>query len=312
MGAAKPALTDQQPVAAAPDPRGTAELRLHRPKIGLLAGWGRFPILLAQTLRRQGFHVSGLGIREHADPALADDCDDFGWVGLAKLGAAIRYFRRHEIRDATMAGKIHKVRLYRPGAWREFWPDWTTLRTFWPHFIARRQDRKDDTLLTAIVGTFAKAGITFAPATHYAPELLVKPGQLTRRGPSAAQWSDIAFGWQLAKELGRLDIGQSVAVKNRTPLAVEAIEGTDRCIRRAGELCPSGGFTVVKVAKPQQDMRFDVPTIGLGTLESMAAAGAKLLAVEAGRTIFVDQSQIVEFADRLGIVIVAVDPDGRG
>ena len=134
-----------------------------------------------------------------------------------------------------------------------------------------------------------REGIRFAPPTDYAPELLVKAGQLTRRGPTAWQQKDIEFGWQMAKEMGRLDIGQSVAVKDQAVLAVEAVEGTDECIRRAGALCRAGGFTVVKVAKPQQDMRFDVPTIGLGTLETMHAAGGKVLAVEAGRTIFLDQ-----------------------
>jgi hypothetical protein len=273
----------------------------------LLAGWGRFPVALAEALRRRGYHVCGLAIKDHADPALAECCDEFAWVGLSKLGRAIRYFRRHGVREATMAGKIHKVQLYQPWAWFRYLPDWRTLRTFWPHFVAGRRDRKDDTLLAAIAGAFAEAGITFAPATDYAPELLVKPGRLTRRGPSPAQQKDIEMGWQLAKELGRLDIGQSVAVKDRTPLAVEAIEGTDECIRRAGALCRAGGFTVVKVAKPQQDMRFDVPTIGIGTLEAMAQSGGKLLAVEAGRTILVDESQVVEFAERHGIVIVAVE-----
>lgn len=288
---------------------GVDGVRLHRPRIGLVAGWGRFPIVLAESLRRRGYDVCCLGIKNHADAVLAQICDDFAWVGLSKLGRAIRHFRRHDIREATLAGKIHKVRLYRPGAWLEYWPDWRTLRTFWPHFIARRKDRRDDTLLSAAVGAFTSCGIAIAAATQLAPELLVKSGQLTRRGPSSAQWRDIELGWRLAKELGRLDIGQSVAVKDRTPLAVEAIEGTDQCIRRAGELCPAGGFTVVKVAKPQQDMRFDVPTIGVGTLESMAAAGGSLLAVEAGRTIVVDEPQVIEFAERHRIVVVAVNSE---
>jgi hypothetical protein len=135
----------------------------------------------------------------------------------------------------------------------------------------------------------------------------VKQGQLTRRGPSAAQQKDIEFGWTLAKEMGRLDIGQSVAIKDRTALAVEAIEGTDECIRRAGQLCSAGGFTIVKVAKPQQDMRFDVPTIGVGTLETMVQSGAALLAVEAGRTILVDEPQFIEFADENRLIVVALD-----
>jgi DUF1009 family protein len=133
----------------------------------------------------------------------------------------------------------------------------------------------------------------------------VKQGQLTRRAPSAAQLADIEFGWKMAKEMGRLDIGQSVAVKGRATIAVEAIEGTDECIRRAGLLCAAGGFTVVKVAKPQQDMRFDVPTVGMLTLQTMVAAGASCLAIEAGRTIIMDEPELIRFADQHKLTIVA-------
>jgi hypothetical protein len=283
----------------------------NRVKIGLVAGWGDYPAVVATALRREGFTVVGLGITEHADPSLADLCDEFTWVGLARMGKAIRFMQRTGVREATFVGKVHKVRLFQKGAWRKYWPDWQTVRMLWPIFIARHKDRRDDTLLRAIADGLARAGIRLAPATDYAPELLVKYGQLTRRGPSAAQRQDIEFGWRLAKELGRLDIGQSVAVKNRSPLALEAIEGTDECIRRAGSLCPTGGFTVVKVAKPQQDMRFDVPTIGPDTLETMAAAGAKLLAVEAGRTILIDEPRCIALAERHGIIIVALNADGQ-
>jgi len=275
-------------------------------RIGLVAGWGRFPFAVAEALRQQGHEIYILGIRDHADPALADYCHKFEWVGLAKLGHSIRFFVKHDVHDAMMAGKVFKVRLYERWAWLRHLPDWRGLRVFWPHFIGTQRDRKDDSILLTIVHAFAQDGITFAPATDYAPELLVPTGQLTRRGPSAAQWKDIVFGWKLAKEMGRLDVGQSVAIKNRTALAVEALEGTDECIRRAGQLCPSGGFTVVKTAKPQQDMRFDVPTIGVKTLESLVAAGGKLLAVEAGKTILVEQPSFLEYADKHGLIVVAV------
>ena len=281
-----------------------------RPKIGLVAGWGRYPMVVAEALRGQGYSVCGMGIEEHADASLVELCDQFTWIGLARMGKAIRFMRRNGVSEATFAGKIHKVQLFQPQAWLKYWPDWQTFRAFWPHFISGRKDRRDDSLLLAAVGGLERAGINVTPATDFVPELLVKFGQLTRRGPTASQRKDIQFGWRLAKELGRLDVGQSVAVKDRAPLALEAIEGTDECIRRAGTLCPAGGFTVVKVAKPQQDMRFDVPTIGLGTLETMAAAGGKLLAVEAGRTIFIDQPECIALADRLGIIIVAVDAEG--
>lgn len=276
-------------------------------RIGLVAGWGRYPVVVAEALRRQGFHVVGLGIKDHADPVLRTICHDFREVGLGKLGAAIRYFRRQGVRRATMAGKIHKVLLFRRFHWLRHFPDWRCARTFYPHWLTKTADRKDDTLLTAVVNAYAEDGIHFAPATDFLPELLVKAGPLTVRGPSAAQWKDIAFGWQLAKEMGRLDVGQSVAVKGRAVLAVEAVEGTDECIRRAGQLCQEGGFTVVKVAKPQQDMRFDVPTIGTGTVRTLAEAGAGVLAVEAGKTIVVDEAETVALANRHKLVIVAVE-----
>ncbi len=150
--------------------------------------------------------------------------------------------------------------------------------------------------------------MTFASALDFCPELLVKKGILTRRRPTLAEQKDIAFGWMLAKEMGRLDVGQSVAVKECAALAVEAIEGTDRCIERAGQFCRAGGWTLVKVAKPQQDMRFDVPTVGVTTIEKLHAAGARVLAIEAGRTILLDQDQVVALADRYGLAIVALDP----
>jgi UDP-2,3-diacylglucosamine hydrolase len=276
-------------------------------RMGLLAGWGRYPLVVAEALRRGGYETYCLGVAGHADPQLAELCDHFRWSGLARFGSAIRYFHRHGVTHATMAGKIHKVLLFQPWSWLRHMPDLRTIRMFAPHFLSRRKDCKDDTLLGAVVREFAAEGIRFQPATDYVPELLVKPGQLSRRGPSSAHWKDIAFGWQIAKELGRLDIGQSVAVKNMAVLAVEAVEGTDACIRRAGGLCRAGGFTVVKVAKPQQDMRFDVPTIGLGTLQTMVEAGGRVLAVEASRTILLDEPAVLEFADQHKLVLVALE-----
>ena len=276
-------------------------------RVGLIAGWGRYPVIVAEALRRQGCQTYCLGVTGHADDRLAELCDDFRWSGLARFGAAIRYFKRHGVSDATMAGKLHKVHLFERWRWLKHFPDLRTVRMFIPHFLTRRKDNKDDTLLGAIVGEFASEGIRFGPATDYVPELLVGPGQLTRRGPSSRQWQDIRFGWRIAKELGRLDCGQSVAVKDRAVLALEAIEGTDQCIRRAGTLCSARGFTVVKTAKPQQDMRFDVPAVGPGTLETLLASGGRVLAVEAGRTIVLDQPEVIDFANRNKLIIVALD-----
>jgi len=285
------------------DPAAASQL----PRIGLLAGWGRYPIVLAETLRRQGYRTYCLGVAEHADAALARVCHDFRWIGLAKLGGAIRYFKRHKVTEAAMVGKIHKVSLFQPWRWLRHLPDLRTLRACIPHFLTRRKDCRDDSLLRMVVHEFAADGIRFHPATDYAPQLLVPEGQLTRRGPSPWQDKDIRFGWTVAKQLGGLDIGQSVAVKDQAVLAVEAIEGTDQCIRRAGALCRAGGFTVVKVAKPQQDMRFDVPTVGLDTLRTLAESGGRVLAVEAGKTVLLDRDAVVDFANRYKLIVVALE-----
>ncbi|NBX29249.1 LpxI family protein, partial [bacterium] len=242
--------------------------------VGILAGWGRYPVVVAEAIRRHGGRTAILAIRDHADAALEPLADVHGEVGVAEIGKAIDFFRSHGVRRATMAGKIHKTTLFARAAWLRHLPDWVGLQTFWPHFVSRRRDNRDDSLLGAISATFDARGVTICPATDFAPELLAGEGLLAGKPLTARQAADVAFGWRLAKELGRLDIGQTVVVRNRAPLALEAIEGTDECIRRAGSLCPAGGMTVVKVAKPQQDLRFDMPTIGIGTLESLAAAGA--------------------------------------
>ncbi|MEO2007970.1 MAG: UDP-2,3-diacylglucosamine diphosphatase LpxI [Pirellulaceae bacterium] len=274
--------------------------------IGLLAGWGDFPVYVAETLRRQGYRVVGLGFHGHASRDLSRHCDVYREIGIAKLGGAIRFLKRHGVRRATMAGKIHKTVLFRRFLILRHLPDLKCLLTFYPHLIANTKDSKDDTLLNVVVDTYAQAGIEFAPATNFAPELLVKFGTLAGRRLTSGQQKDIQFGWQIAKELGRLDCGQTVAVKGQAVLALEAVEGTDQCIRRAGELCPAGGFTVVKVAKPQQDMRFDVPTIGLGTLEVLKQAGGKVLAIEADKTIVIQQDEVCDYAARNGLTVVAL------
>jgi len=279
-------------------------------RVGLLAAWGRFPITVAQSLKREGYEVNCLGVKWHADPVLKEICDDFQWLNAAKLGQAIRYYRRRGIRHATMAGKFHKVEIYRPWVWLRYVPDLTFLRTFYPHFIGRREDCRDDTLLGALCRAFSNGGVEFQPATDFAPELLVKAGPIAGRAPSPSQVADIEFGWQIAKQMGGLDIGQSVSIKDRSVIAVEAIEGTDAAIRRAGELCRRGGFTVIKVAKPNQDMRFDVPTVGVGTLETMVESGAKVLAIEANQTILLDDAKFRDYANSHGLSIVAFDKTG--
>jgi hypothetical protein len=279
-------------------------------RIGLLAGSGRFPMHFARAARDAGMKVVCLGIRYEADPALAGLVDRFHWVSLARLSTMIRKFRREGVRRAVMAGKVRKQRIYTPFRLWHFLPDLRTVRVF---LFGKRRDNRDDSLLLNVIAEFSREGIEFESALCFCPELLVKAGCPTRRRPSPAELKDVAFGWHMAKEMGRLDVGQTVAVRERATLAVEAIEGTDRAILRAGELCPSGGFTVVKVAKPQQDMRFDVPTIGVDTIETLHKAGARVLAIEAGKTILLDEPATIARADRYGITVVAITaPDGAG
>ena len=274
--------------------------------VGLLAGGGRFPIVFAQAARAQGLQVYGLGVQGMASPELKDLCTRFETAPLARLGYAIRKFKSANISRVVMAGKIEKTVLFHPLRWIRLLPDWRTLHMWFRYAAA---DKKDDTILLAVIREFERDNIRFESALDFCPELLVEHGFMTRRKPTPAQWKDIRFGWHLAKEMGRLDVGQTVIVNDTAAISVEAIEGTDECIRRSAHLCKRGGFTVVKVAKPQQDMRFDVPTVGTQTIQTMHEAGGRVLAIESGMTIMLDQDDVIAMADRLGIAIVSLNAE---
>jgi len=269
-------------------------------RIGIIAGHGRFPFLVAEGARRAGHEVVVVGLRGLADPALRLLADRFYWSGVVRLGRWIRIFRRERVDRAIMAGSVRKREMYGRFRLLRYLPDWTTIRIWF--FVA--PDRRNDTLLRAAADEMQRKGVPLGNSVEYCPEHMAPEGQMTRRGPSPAQLRDIEFGWRIAKELGRLDIGQSVAVKEQEVIAVEAIEGTDDMIRRAGQLCRSGGWCLIKVAKPEQDMRFDVPTVGVHTIENLHTHGAAVLVVEAGKTLMVDRDQVLAAADRLGIVVV--------
>jgi DUF1009 family protein len=268
--------------------------------VGLIAGAGRFPVTFAARAATLGIPVATLGLRNLATPELAAMSQSFHWIGLGRLGFAIGWFKRAGVREVVMAGKVQKAALFGPWGIVHLLPDLRTIRFWYNRF---RRDNKDDTLLLSLIAEFERDGLRFSSALDYCPELLVRAGLLTRRRPTAAEEKDIAFGWDLAKEMGRLDVGQSVVVRGRAVLAVEAIEGTDQAIARAGHLARRGGFVVVKVAKPQQDM----PTVGCTTIETMHQAGGRVLAVEAGKTILLDEPATIALADRYGISIVAVE-----
>ncbi len=274
----------------------------NRQAIGLLAGSGRFPIVFAEKARSLGIPVVCVGVRYEAAPELAGMVHRFYWAGVARMGRMIRCFKREKVERIVMAGKITKAVMHTPWRMLSLLPDWRTIR-FW---YRRKPDNRDDTLLLRMIDEFRMDGMHFESALDHCPEQLASPGLLTHRKPTVSEEADIAFGWELAKAMGRLDVGQSVAVKEKAVLAVEAIEGTDQAITRAGTLCRAGDFVVVKVAKPQQDMRFDVPTIGCTTIETMHRTGGRVLAVEAAKTIILDQDKTIAQANRYGITIVAL------
>ena len=272
------------------------------PSLGLIAGAGSFPFQVAEGARREGRRVVIVALRGFADPALRDLADAFYWSGVARLGGWKRIFAKEGIHEAVMAGRVRKADMYGRLRLVRYLPDWTSLKVWY----RKARDKRNDSILQAAAEELATAGVRLIDSTHYCPQILANPGVLTARGPSELQWKDVHFGWRIAKEMGRLDIGQSIAVKEQEVIAVEAVEGTDEMIRRSGALCRQGGWTLVKVAKPDQDMRFDVPSVGPATMENMHAHGAAVLAIEAGKTLVLEHDKTLDLAARYGIVIVAL------
>lgn len=269
-------------------------------KIGLIAGNGSFPIEFAKAARLKGLTVIAVAHEGETLPELAQWTDKIFWIKVGQLGKLIKIFKEQGVRDVLMAGGIKKTRLF-DGAM----PD---LRG--AALLARMLQKQDDSILRAVAEELESDGITVRESTLYLDSLLAPPGVLTERKPSKGEWKDITFGWQVAKEIGRLDIGQTVVVKDQTVLAVEAIEGTDEAIRRGGRLCREGAV-IVKICKPQQDLRFDLPAAGLQTIQSMREVKAACLAVEAGKTIMIQKGSIISEANAAGIAVVALDAQGR-
>ncbi|MBM4293407.1 MAG: LpxI family protein [Deltaproteobacteria bacterium] len=260
--------------------------------IGLIAGKGQFPLLFAQAARRQGFSVVAVAHRGETDPSLNDLVEEIHWIYVGQLNKIIRIFQAAGVRRAVMAGGITRGRLF-----RDFRPDLRALS-----LVRRAGTGKDDRLLRAVADEMAQEGITIAPSTLFLEELLAAPGQLSRRRPTPEEMQDIQLGHEVAKELGRLDLGQCVAVRRGVVVALEAIEGTDETIRRGGTLA-GPGTVVVKVSKPQQDLRFDVPAVGRDTIRVMAEVKAAALAVEAGKTLIFNREEMLEAAHRAKIVV---------
>ncbi len=272
-------------------------------RIGLLAGGGTFPFAVARAARKNGIEVVCAGIKHEVSREIAGEVSVFKEFGLGRLGRVLRFFRKHGINEVSWAGWVRKDRLFTPARIFSLLPDWRMLKIW--YFSLR--DRQSQTILTSFAAEFEREGITVAHSTRYCPELLIKEGLVGRIKPKAKHLEDIRFGWDIAQRMADLDVGQSVAVLEKATIAVEGLEGTDRNIIRAGELCRKGGFTVVKLPKKGHDMRFDVPTIGPDTIENLKEAGGAALAVKAGGTLILEQERVVELADRYGIVVVAYE-----
>ena len=266
--------------------------------LGLVAGGGQFPLLCARAARRQGREIVAVAHKGETDPLLSEEVDQIEWVYLGQLGKLIKTLKKAGASEAIFAGSITKTRIF-----KDVRPDLRAINLW-----RRLGNRLDDGILRSIAAELEQEGIQILPSTILLKELLVPSGVLTRCKPSKSQWKDIHFGWELAREIGRLDIGQCLVVKDRAVLAVEAIEGTDQTIRRGGQLGGSGAL-VIKVCKPTQDTRFDIPSVGVGTIEQMIRIKASVLAVEAGRTLFFDRDSTVDLANRSSIAVVGIDGD---
>jgi len=264
-------------------------------RIGLIAGNGKFPLIFAEEAKRQGYSVVAVAHREETDASLERRVDQFTWIYVGQLGKIIRTFQKAGVTEAVMAGGIRKVRLL-----GNFRPDLRGAR-----FLARVKSREDDALLRGIAEELAQDGIRIVDSTFCLSDIIPQAGVLTRKAPSAAQWEDIDTGIRLAKEIGRLGIGQTVVVKNHVIVAVEAVEGTDAAIQRGGQLAKSG-CVVVKVSKPHQDLRFDVPAVGVETIASLRRVGGAVLAIEAGKSILIEKDELLRAAEDYGIAVVAV------
>jgi len=260
--------------------------------VGLIAGNGRFPFLAAAGARRAGRRVLAVAIREEADPALEAAVDELHWVGLGQLGRCIDVLKAGGAREAVMAGQVKHRQIF-----SGLIPDLKLMGV-----LARLAVKSTDNLIGGVADALAREGITLLPSTAFLGDQMAVAGAMTRRRPSAGEARDIEYGQRVARALAGMDLGQTVAVKDRAAVALEAMEGTDEVIRRAGGIA-GAGVVVVKVAKPRQDMRFDVPVVGRGTLAAMAEAGASVLAVDAVRTLLIDKADFLAEADSQTIAV---------
>ena len=271
--------------------------------IGLIAGQGTLPWMVLRGMLASGYRPVVAGFRGQADAGLAGLAWRFGWVGVARPGSWVRLLRRYGVREAVMVGRVRKSRLHSRWRWVQYWPDLLAVRIY---YGLSRGDRRNEALLRATATALSWRGVELISSVRFCMEHLAGEGLLGGPAVGAGVMSDVSFGVGVCRMVVEHDIGQAVIVKEKDVIAVEAIEGTDRLIERAGELVPRGGWVLVKLAKREQDARFDVPVVGPSTVENVAKAGGRLIAVEAGGVLLVDREQTLAAADRLGVSVVGV------
>ncbi len=276
----------------------TATKKSH-PRYGLIAGNGRFPILVLDAARVQGVEMVVAAIREEASPELESRTKSLYWLGLGELSRLIRIFKKEGVTRAVMAGQVKHNRIF-----SSIRPDWKLLQVLLsvPH-------KNTDSLIGGVARVLQQEGITLEDSTHFLQPLLASAGLLTRRKPNSEEQANIDYGRKIAGDLSGWDIGQTVVLADRACVAVEAMEGTDATIRRAAQLSGGKPLTVVKVSKPRQDMRFDVPVVGLSTIAVMQESGATALCVDAGKTLLFEREEMLGQANKAGISIVGMHPE---
>ena len=264
-------------------------------KFGLIAGNGNFPFLVVEGARKQGASLSVVAIKEETDKRIEEVAERVVWVGIGQLGKMISFFKKEGVEKAIMAGQVRHVQIF-SGAL----PDVRMLKMLW-----NLPRRNTDALIGGIADELAKEGIELIDSTYFIQDHIVQEGVLTKRKPDETERGNIEYGLHIADEIARLDLGQTIVVRAKACVAIEAMEGTDACVWRAGELA-NGKLTIVKVAKPNQDMRFDVPVVGVPTIETMIRAGATCLSVTAGKTLIFDKEKMLNLANDNKICVVAV------
>lgn len=272
--------------------------------IGLIAGQGSLPLAVARGIKAAGHPLVVVGLRDQADPSLATLADRFAWAGITRLGKWVRVLRGAGVHRAVMIGRVSKRRMFAPLRLLRQFPDWRAIRVW---YFRLRHDRRNEAVLAALADELASEDIHLVDSTQYCPEALATAGPMTSHAPTPEQQRDIEFGWPLVRVLADHDIGQALAVREREVVAVEAIEGTDRMVERAGAMCRMGGWVLLKAAKAHQDMRFDVPTVGPRTIENVHAAGGRAIALQAGKVLIAEREQTLALADRLGVAVVGVE-----